>query len=548
MLPALCNSINPSFLLFSLNVPPLIYYSHFSTIVIALLIGLFVFLKEPKKLPNIILFFITFFFSLWVFLDSIFWASNRSDIIMFVWALTILIEPLVHMGGLYFMYVIFEKGDMPFGGKMAIFITFLPLIILVPTTYVLSSFDLFSCLANETIFSYYSYFIETLFTVWIIIFAIQKYRMEKILKQKREILYITLGIVLLLVAFSWGAIVGSFTDDWNIAQLGLIGMPIFIGFLAYSIVSFKTFNIKLIATQALVFALAILIATQFLFIKVPLNRILNSVTLIMVVILGIFLVRSVKNEIQQREQMEDLSGQLLKATDKLEGLDKLKTEFLSLASHQLRSPLTAIKGYTSMMLEGDYGEINPKAKEAIDRVFQSSQNLVKVVEDLLNVSKIESGGMKYEMVPFNLVEVAGDMARDLSVTAEKKGLKLIFESDTPECMVNGDKEKIRQVVLNFIDNSIKYTKTGSVDVSVKKVGDKAIFAVKDTGMGMTPEIKATLFQKFARGEGAKMNTSGSGLGLYLAKTIIEAHKGHVGVDSPGSNQGSTFFVELDVVK
>ena len=237
------------------------------------------------------------------------------------------------------------------------------------------------------------------------------------------------------------------------------------------------------------------------------------------------------------------------ANEKLKSLDKLKTEFLSLASHQLRSPLTAIKGYASMVLEGSYGEINPQAKEAIDRIFQSSNNLAIVVEDLLNVSKIEQGGMKYEMAPFNLSEMVSNMAKDLSITASKKNLSLTCSIDDGEdSMVNGDKEKLRQVVLNFIDNAIKYTKEGSIVTSVKHVGDKVIFAVKDTGMGMTPEIKETLFQKFARGDGARMNTSGSGLGLYLAKEIVAAHHGRVWVDSDGPNLGSTFSVELDAVK
>jgi signal transduction histidine kinase len=249
------------------------------------------------------------------------------------------------------------------------------------------------------------------------------------------------------------------------------------------------------------------------------------------------------------KEIARLNEELGTANEKLKGLDKLKTEFLSLASHQLRSPLTAIKGYASMVLEGDFGEINPKAKDAVDRIFQSSQNLAKIVEDLLNVSKIEQGGMKFEMENFNLTEIAGDMAKDLSITAEKRGLKMNFESDTAEqCMVNGDKEKIRQVVLNLIDNSIKYTKEGTIDVSVRRTGDKVVFSVKDTGMGMTPEIKASLFQKFARGDGARMNTSGSGLGLYLAKEIVEAHKGRVWVESEGPGKGSTFAMELDAIR
>jgi signal transduction histidine kinase len=226
----------------------------------------------------------------------------------------------------------------------------------------------------------------------------------------------------------------------------------------------------------------------------------------------------------------------------------LKTEFLSLATHQIRSPLTAIKGYASMVVEGDFGKIDPKAKEAVDRILQSSNNLAIVIEDFLNVSKIESGGMKYEKVNFDLGEIAGGMAKDLSIMAGKKGLVLDYEQDEGNHTVNGDKEKLRQVVLNLIDNSIKYTKEGKIHVSVKSSGDKVVFAVQDTGMGMTPEIKATLFQKFARGEGGKVNTTGSGLGLYLAKEIAVAHGGRVWVESPGPNKGSTFSMELDILK
>ncbi len=244
-----------------------------------------------------------------------------------------------------------------------------------------------------------------------------------------------------------------------------------------------------------------------------------------------------------------LYKELQDANEKLKSLDKLKTEFLSLATHQVRGPLTAIKGYASMVIDGDFGDISDKAKEAVNRIFESSNNLALIIEDFLNVSKIEGGGMKYEMGPFSLSEIARDMSKDLSIMAEKRGLKLAFESDQDtDCTVNGDREKVRQVVLNFIDNSIKYTKEGNIAVSVRKENDKVVFRVKDTGMGMTPEIKATLFQKFARGDGARMNTTGSGLGLYLAKEIIEAHKGKVWVESEGPNKGSTFGFELDAVK
>lgn len=248
------------------------------------------------------------------------------------------------------------------------------------------------------------------------------------------------------------------------------------------------------------------------------------------------------------KKLNELADKLSDANEQLKSLDKLKTEFLSLASHQFRSPLTAINGYTSMLLAGDFGPVTDKQKEMIDRIFESGRHLAKVIEDFLNVSKIEQGGMKYTMAPFDMEKAARDLAADLSITAEKRGLTLSFETDGKgPYTVNGDMEKIRQVMLNLVDNSIKYTKEGSIKVRLEKTDDgkKILWSVADTGMGIPPEIMKTLFQKFARGEGAKMNTSGSGLGLYLAKTIAEAHRGRVWAESAGAGQGSVFSLELE---
>jgi signal transduction histidine kinase len=260
------------------------------------------------------------------------------------------------------------------------------------------------------------------------------------------------------------------------------------------------------------------------------------------------IIGSIANVISLSLEKAFVYEELKAANLKLQELDKLKTEFLSLASHQLRSPLTAIKGYTSMLLEGSFGQITDSQKEAIDRVYQSSSHLAKVVEDLLNVSKIEQGGMKYQMAAFDLEKAAKDLATDLSITAEKKGLKLEFVTDNKApYTIYGDMEKLRQVLLNIIDNAIKYTQTGSITVSLKEAAQAGyiVLGVTDTGMGISPEEKEKLFQKFSRGEGGKTNTGGSGLGLYLAKTIVEAHKGHIAIDSPGVGKGSTFSIEFE---
>ncbi len=550
-----CPWESAQYLVYSSNVPSLLYYSHLPALIVALIVGLLVYSSNRKNLIGKVLLSLFIAFSIWTIIDIILWATNDPGVVLFFWSLQIMTEIAIFLFALYLVKV--YVGEEKLTNRVILFLTILliPVLVIVPTQYNISGITLKDCFAVESqLIIYLSYIIEIFISIWIIK-LLYKYNGFKNSRSK-EIMYFTVGISLFLVAFSFGNIIGSFTDNWLVAQYGLFGMPVFVSLLTYIIVKYQTFNIKLLATRALVWGLAILIGSQFLFTTIIINYILIGITLLLVIILGNFLIKSVKREVEQRERLEVLrlkleesNIKLENANDKLKDLDKLKTEFLSLASHQLRSPLTAIKGYTSMVLEGDFGELNEKAKEAIERVFQSTMNLTKVVEDLLNVSKIEQGGMKFVMEDFSLVEIARDMSKDLSISAEKKGLKLDFQADKDEdCMVNGDKEKLRQVVLNLIDNSIKYTKEGSINVSVKRIDSKVVFSVKDTGMGMTPEIKATLFQKFSRGEGSRMNTGGSGLGLYLAKEIMEAHKGTIDVDSEGMGKGSNFHFELDAIK
>lgn len=544
-----CGWDTAKYLIFSDNVfGSLVYYSHFFSLIPSLIIGLLIFLKNPKGLLNRILFLITILFSIWVFSDLVLWANEKINLIMFFWSLQVIIEPIIYALSLYFVYVFVTKNDISLNKKFWISILLFPTLIFASTKFALIGFDLSNCdrEVTEGPMTLFGYLIEIIYVFWILIFAIKSYIKANI-EMKKQIKDVTIGIIFFLLSLSFGNIIGSFTDNWTLGQIGLFGMPVFVGFLAYMIVKFNLFNIKIFITQILVFSLGFLILS-ILFIRTIENvQLVVAFTLMVTIVLGFILIKSVKKEIEQREKLQILSKNLEDANEKLQSLDKLKTEFLSLASHQLRSPLTAIIGYTSMLLDGSFGEINDKQKEAIDRVYQSSRHLSLTVEDLLNVSKIEQGGMQYVKVPFDFEKASVDLAKDLSVTAQKKGLKLTFETDGKSpYKVNGDMEKIRQVILNFIDNSIKYTKEGSINVLLSKNEKTIRLSIKDTGMGMTPEIKAKLFQKFARAEGGKMNAGGSGLGLYLAKKIIEeGHNGKIGVDSEGMNKGSTFWMELE---
>src|SRR5690606_34376031 len=229
---------------------------------------------------------------------------------------------------------------------------------------------------------------------------------------------------------------------------------------------------------------------------------------------------------------------------KLEELNKQKTEFVSIASHQLRSPLTAIKGYSSMILEGSYGKVNGKTKEAIEVIFESSQRLVNIIEDFLNITRIELGKMKYEMDEFDLSKMVSRLVEEYTPNAKKKGVSLKVET-VGKYLAYGDLGKINQVISNMIDNAIKYTMDGSIIVKIKKEGGKILVTVKDSGVGLSEADIAKLFQKFVRAEGAgQVNISGTGLGMFVAKQIIEAHGGKIKAESAGKGKGSTFIMEL----
>lgn len=252
--------------------------------------------------------------------------------------------------------------------------------------------------------------------------------------------------------------------------------------------------------------------------------------------------------IKLKKEIEKATEELTLANVELKKLDEAKSNFVSIASHQLRTPLTVIKGYVSMMLEGSFGKLNPGERDSLEKVYASGERLIQLVENLLNISRIESGRLQFNYEEVQLEDMIGGVVEELSGYAKKRGLKLEYkkpEKAFPK--LNIDEEKIRQVAMNLIDNSIKYTKKGSVTVSLKKIGQIIRFCVSDSGMGIDKEDLPNLFKKFSRGKGTSVvHTEGTGLGLYVAKEMVDAHNGKIWAESKGKDKGSKFCFELPI--
>ncbi len=248
-----------------------------------------------------------------------------------------------------------------------------------------------------------------------------------------------------------------------------------------------------------------------------------------------------------QEKIAQATKRLRTANANLKSLDVAKDEFISMASHQLRTPLTTIKGYLSMILEGDTGKITNQQREFLNYSFDGSQRMVGLISDLLNVSRLAAGRFMIERADTDLVAVSADEVRQLQTHADAKNLKLVFEPPKqPFPILQLDENKTRQVMMNFIDNAIYYTKEGSVRVSLEKSRDTVRFLVKDSGIGVPKIAQKKLFTKFFRAENAQITRpDGTGLGLYLAKRVVEDQGGQI-IFSTVEGKGSTFGFEMPI--
>ena len=229
-------------------------------------------------------------------------------------------------------------------------------------------------------------------------------------------------------------------------------------------------------------------------------------------------------------------------------IEKMKTEFVSLAAHQLRTPLSAIKWTLKMLLDGDLGEITKEQRDFIEKTYQSNERIISLINDLLNVTRIEEGRYLYKPQLFQLEKAVQSVIDSYRGEIKKKKLKFEFKKPKkklPEVKI--DVEKMKLVIQNLLDNAIRYTSLGGkVIVSLKNIKKEIEFQIQDTGIGIPKDQQGRVFAKFFRAANAvRTDTEGSGLGLYIAKNIIEAHGGRIWFKSE-EEKGTTVYFTIPI--
>ena len=328
---------------------------------------------------------------------------------------------------------------------------------------------------------------------------------------------------------------------------------IFAMIITRAIVRYNFLHTRVLTTQILSTLVLFALTIKLFFVKTFTDFLLEGILLVIVSVLNHLLIKSVKTEIKQKEKLKSTTDRLRKATNelseankRLKRLDVAKTEFLSITSHQLRTPLSGIKGYVAMMLDGDFGKFGKKQSDILIRVKDEVERLIRLVQVFLDVSRIESGRLTISKSDFDLANLARNVIDELLPSAQSKKVSVKLTNSSKEKFnISADKDKLKDVMVNLVDNAIKYTPEGSVLVTLYSKNGKTGFEVRDSGVGMEPDEVSRVFEKFARGKGIdRISTSGSGLGLFIAKKIVESHKGKIWAESEGKGKGSVFVFEI----
>jgi signal transduction histidine kinase len=258
-------------------------------------------------------------------------------------------------------------------------------------------------------------------------------------------------------------------------------------------------------------------------------------------------------EVENRDELGSLAANVNRMNDELsrvygelEAASRHKSEFLANMSHELRTPLNAIIGFSQVLRERLFGEINEKQEEYLDDILSSAHHLLSLINDVLDLSKVEAGQVELDVAPFSLRETLERGVVMVRERAARNGVRLSLEGAPDVDVVKGDERRIRQVVFNLLSNAVKFTPSGgSVEVSSERVGPEVQVTVADTGPGIAPGDHTRIFEEFQQTETGRAEREGTGLGLALSKRLVELHGGRIWLDSE-LGRGSRFVFTLPI--
>lgn len=511
-----------------------------------LLVGSVVLFKGPKKSAHQLFFLMTLTICLWT-LTSTLADVVRSPVGALFWAQAAIVPPFIFAGTfLVFSFFFPVERDTMTAGRLAII--FLPVLVALPfvgTPLNVASVRLLPWGTDFTPGPLYP--VLLVYMVACLAVAIGNFVLtlrksaDAIIRKQAGLVLVGVGLVV-GIGLVTNLILPAAFDYTRASVLGPTASLFFVTLVMYAILRHGLLDVKVIAAELFSATLALVSFIQIFTSDTFPEAVFRVATFSLVLPVAVLLVKSVIQEVRRREEVQILADDLRKANDDLKRIDDLKSEFISIASHQLRTPVSVMKGYLSLIAEGAYGNVSPQMREKIEQIYHMNDRLVHLINNMLNVSRIEKQKMEFICGPFDLVRVANQVVEEMTYKAQERGLELRFVRPEGPVSVYADEDKVAEVLTNVIDNAVKYTLKGSVQLSIEERPKKGgvIVRVADTGIGIPESSRAGIFKKFYRpNREANLMTQGTGLGLYICDVFMRGMGGKIWVERTVENEGTT---------
>ncbi|MFA6000435.1 MAG: HAMP domain-containing sensor histidine kinase, partial [Candidatus Paceibacterota bacterium] len=522
-------------------------YSHLVPLFVTVVVSSFVLVKSKFSMLSKVFTLFTFGFCLWLLGDVIIWTSSNYNLVSFLWSPLDYINVLFYLFGAYFLVVLVTGKDISFWGKLLLFVLFLPAWWITVTNQSISVFDQTVCEAiNSDFLTNYKFYIEILVIAFIGFYALFSQRKCENAK-KWQIAAVSLALILFFSVFAATEYISSETGIYEINLYSLFVLPVFLFMIVYSISNLEIFRIRLVGFQLLPYVLIVMVGSQFFFLENPTDRALTTITFIASLGFGLLLLRSGKKEVEAREKIEKLATELEQVNIQLKELDRQKDELISIVSHQLATPVTSVKWYIEMMLDGDTGKLTAEQQKQLTTMQGVTGDLADLVGMILDVSRLQLGKMKVDRTDLDLSTFFRDILAIIEPKAAEKKVKFLksLPKELPTAML--DKRLMRMTLENLLTNAVKYTPAGGeAELKVWVEGKKLHYTVRDTGCGIPKSEQPRMFEKLYRATNVR-TVDGNGFGLFVAKGAVEAQGGSIRFES-AEGKGTTFYVEIPVIK
>ena len=516
------------------------------TAILAFGLGVWVYLDNRKDVRNLTLSAMLVTVSLWSF-SLILWRQSSADWQADFWIRTaFLIGNFLPVLFLFFAYATYKNKLPPLWMQG---LALLPSIVFGWSIYATSS--IICGTEGGLCFGFGKTVLAAHFAVFVV-FSLILFLMSA--KEKNGLDHNKLAAVLVGTVIAFDVVFAamfassSFSTESSSVWVGNIALLIGIFIITASVTKRQLLiDLRLVSIEIFILIALAIVVADLVIAEDLVDFTMRLVILLLLVFYGIFTIRSMVREVRQMRKMNQMMEQLTKINGRLLETDKIKTQLVSFASHQLRAPVSGIRSYLDMLSRGDFGDLKKKQQEIININLGALAQMSETIETFLNVAKDELGHLDLYKSETDIADVVRQAIRVMNPVATQKGLQLTLEVKGNLPSVNCDHGKVYHVFTNLIDNAIKYTEEGHVKVGIWEQGSKIRVEISDTGVGIGKREQVELFKTFKRGlAGIRLNSDGSGLGLYIVQKIIEAHGGHISVESPGQGKGSTFSFTLPI--